>query len=38
MEFAQWSEWNYDRNLEWDLLERPLHAGLKKLVGDLNRV
>src|SRR6266550_4170882 len=27
-EFGQWSEWNHDASLEWDLLKTPLHAGL----------
>ena len=37
-EFAQWNEWYHDVSLDWDLLERPEHAGIKKLVGDLNRL
>ncbi len=35
-EFGQWSEWNYKESLEWHLLEKPRHAGLKKMVSDLN--
>jgi 1,4-alpha-glucan branching enzyme len=35
-EFGQWSEWNHDASLEWDLLGTPLHAGLKHWLGDLN--
>jgi len=35
-EFGQWSEWNHDASLEWDLLKRPFHAGLKRWVRDLN--
>ena len=31
-EFGQQREWNYDRSLDWHLLERPLHAGLKRFV------
>ena len=27
-EFGQRREWNYDRSLDWHLLEQPLHAGL----------
>ena len=37
-EFGQGREWNYDRSLDWHLLEKPLHAGLKKFVTDLNHV
>ena len=37
-EFGQTREWNYDHSLDWHLLDRPLHAGLKKFVQDLNRV
>ncbi|GAC1442090.1 MAG: 1,4-alpha-glucan branching protein GlgB [Vulcanimicrobiaceae bacterium] len=36
-EFAQEAEWNHDRSLDWHLLERPEHAGMQRLVGDLNR-
>ena len=35
-EFGQWSEWNHDASLEWNLLEHPSHAGLKRWVRDLN--
>jgi 1,4-alpha-glucan branching enzyme len=35
-EFGQWSEWNHDASLEWDLLQQPFHAGLKRWVRDLN--
>ena len=35
-EFGQWSEWNHDGSLEWNLLEHPSHAGLKRWVRDLN--
>jgi 1,4-alpha-glucan branching enzyme len=37
-EFGQHREWNYDRSLDWHLLEQPLHAGLKRFVADLNHV
>ena len=37
-EFGQRREWNYDRSLDWHLLEKPLHAGLKRFVHDLNHV
>jgi 1,4-alpha-glucan branching enzyme len=35
-EFGQWSEWNHDASLEWHLLEKPPHSGLKRWVRDLN--
>ena len=37
-EFGQWREWNHDRQLDWDLLQDPAHAGLQSLVRDLNRL
>lgn len=37
MEFGQYAEWNYKQSLDWHLLEYPLHAGLARFVGDLNR-
>ena len=35
-EFGQRAEWNHDASLEWNLLQDPLHAGLKRWVRDLN--
>ncbi len=37
-EFGQPSEWGVDRSLDWWILEQPLHAGLQKLVSQLNRL
>jgi 1,4-alpha-glucan branching enzyme len=37
-EIAQYSEWNFERSLDWHILENPLHSGLKKMVSDLNRL
>ncbi|WP_322796291.1 1,4-alpha-glucan branching protein GlgB [Tepidiforma sp.] len=37
-EFGQWSEWNHEAGLEWHLAEFERHAGLARLVGDLNRL
>jgi 1,4-alpha-glucan branching enzyme len=37
-EFGQVREWNYDGSLEWDVLQYPVHGGLQRLVGDLNRL
>jgi 1,4-alpha-glucan branching enzyme len=36
-EFGQPQEWSESRSLDWHLLETPLHAGIQRLVGDLNR-
>ncbi|TQM14941.1 1,4-alpha-glucan branching enzyme [Pseudonocardia kunmingensis] len=36
-EFGQEREWSESRSIDWHLLEDPLHAGVKTLVGDLNR-
>jgi 1,4-alpha-glucan branching enzyme len=35
-EFGQWREWGEARELDWYLLDEPDHAGLQRLVGDLN--
>ncbi|MGQ3211237.1 1,4-alpha-glucan branching protein GlgB [Shinella sp.] len=35
-EFAQWQEWSEERSLDWNLLEYPLHEGMRRLVRDLN--
>jgi 1,4-alpha-glucan branching enzyme len=35
-ELAQHQEWNHDRSLDWHLLQKPAHAGVQKLVRDLN--
>ena len=35
-EFGQWAEWNHGQSLDWHLLGLPLHAGLHRLVRDLN--
>ncbi len=37
-EFAQTSEWNYQTQLDWHLLQYPPHQGIKKLVQDLNKL
>ncbi|MEH6772463.1 MAG: 1,4-alpha-glucan branching protein GlgB, partial [Cereibacter changlensis] len=36
-EFAQDREWNHDASLDWELLDNPANAGMKRLVADLNR-
>ena len=35
-ELAQPTEWNHDVELPWHLLDHPAHAGVQRLVGDLN--
>ena len=35
-EFGQRSEWSEARGLDWDLLSHAPHAGLRRLVADLN--
>ncbi len=37
-ELGQWSEWNHDEQLPWDLLQYDMHAGLQRLIRDLNRL
>ena len=36
-EFAQETEWTDERSLDWHLVDDPGHAGVQRLVGDLNR-
>lgn len=36
-EFAQEREWNHDRSLDWHLTDDPMHAGMMRLIRDLNR-
>jgi 1,4-alpha-glucan branching enzyme len=35
-EFGQEREWNHDWGLDWQCLDNPLHAGVHRLVRDLN--
>lgn len=37
-EFGQETEWNHDASPAWDLLDRPGHRGVQRLVRDLNRL
>lgn len=37
-EIAQYAEWNFERSLDWHLMDFPLHAGLNKMVSELNRI
>jgi len=36
-ELAQEREWNHDAQLDWQALDDPLHRGVQRLIGDLNR-
>ena len=35
-EFAQWTEWQCEHQLQWELLQWEAHRGVQKLVTDLN--
>jgi 1,4-alpha-glucan branching enzyme len=37
-EFAQRREWSEARGLDWDLCQHPPHAGMQRLIADLNRL
>jgi 1,4-alpha-glucan branching enzyme len=37
-EIGQWREWDHDGSVEWSLVEWPMHAGLQRLVRDLNTI
>jgi 1,4-alpha-glucan branching enzyme len=37
-EFAQEREWNHDTELDWHLLDDQRHAGVQRLLRDLNRL
>ncbi len=37
-EIGQPSEWNHDAEIPWPLLDRDDHAGVQRLVRDLNRL
>jgi len=37
-EFGQEQEWRVERSLDWHLLDAPPHAGVQRLVRDLNAV
>jgi 1,4-alpha-glucan branching enzyme len=37
-EFGQWREWNAGAELDWGLLAHAPHAGVQRLVRDLNRL
>jgi 1,4-alpha-glucan branching enzyme len=35
-ELATWNEWYHEASLDWDLLDRPAHAGVQRWLRDLN--
>lgn len=37
-ELGQWSEWNCIGELEWHLLQYPMHAGLQRMVKEINHL
>ncbi len=37
-EFGQVAEWNFASQLEWWVTQYPLHAGMQRLIADLNRL
>jgi 1,4-alpha-glucan branching enzyme len=37
-EFAQGAEWNHEKSLDWHQLQIPEHAGVQRLLQDLNRL
>jgi 1,4-alpha-glucan branching enzyme len=37
-DIAQYAEWNFEKSLDWHLLENPRHAKLQKMVSDLNLI
>ena len=37
-ELGQHAEWNHDASLDWSLLDDPGHAGIQRLVRQLNRL
>jgi 1,4-alpha-glucan branching enzyme len=36
-ELGQWDEWDHESSIDWHLLDRPEHEGIRRWVADLNR-
>jgi 1,4-alpha-glucan branching enzyme len=37
-EFGQGDEWNFEKSLDWHLLQYDYHAGVKRIITDLNQL
>jgi 1,4-alpha-glucan branching enzyme len=37
-EFAQWQEWSFNADLEWEALKAPNHQGMQRFIKDLNHL
>jgi len=37
-EFGQSDEWNFEKSLDWHLLQYDYHSGIKKIITDLNQL
>jgi 1,4-alpha-glucan branching enzyme len=37
-EFGQYREWNFQKSLDWHLLENSMHKGISKVISDLNTI
>lgn len=37
-DFGQWTEWNHDAELQWDLLRWDTHAGVQRMMADINKL
>jgi len=37
-ELAQWQEWDHDAELDWALKAERYHDGIRRFIGDLNRI
>lgn len=37
-DIGQWTEWNHEESVPWDLLEYDTHRGIQTLVADLNKL
>lgn len=37
-EFGQSDEWNFEKSLDWHLLQYDYHAGVKRIITDLNQL